>query len=159
MNIWDTSRAAQRGVTLIELMVVVIVIAILASIAIPSYSQYVVKARRQVAAQELLTIASRQEQFFSDNKTYAVSIADLGYAADPIGTDENGELVDAGDASAMYSFTVSSTTASLSGRIRAYTLTAEPLGKQASDDHECGALTIDDAGLRKAGGSINDKCW
>ena len=97
MNISDTSRTAQRGVTLIELMVVVVVIAILASIAIPSYSQYVVKARRQVAAQELLTIASRQEQFFADNKTYAVSVIDLGYAADPIGTDENGELVDVGD--------------------------------------------------------------
>jgi len=149
----------QTGFTLVELMIVVVVIAILASVAIPSYSGYVTDARRQGAAQEMLTIASRQEQHFLDNKAYATTLTQLGYSAQPIGTDENGAYVGATDASAMYTFAITSTTATTSGTIRAYTVSAIPKGSQLSRDSECGTLTLNEAGVRTADGASNPECW
>ena len=152
-------KNSQAGFTLVELMVVVMVIAILASVAIPSYSGYVTDARRQGAAQEILTIASRQEQHFLDNKAYATSLTQLGYSAQPIGTNENGGYVGATDASAMYTFAITSTTATTSGTIRAYTVSAIPKGSQLSRDTECGTLTLTEAGVKTAGGASNPDCW
>ena len=149
----------QTGFTLVELMIVVVVIAILASVAVPSYTGYVTDARRQGAAQELLTIASRQEQHFMDNKAYATSLTQLGYSAQPIGTDDNGAYVGATDASAQYTFAITSTTASTSGVIRAFTVSAIPKASQLSRDTECGTLTLTEAGLRMAGGAQNSDCW
>ena len=152
-------KHSQAGFTLVELMVVVMVIAILASVAIPSYSGYVTDARRQGAAQEMLTIASRQEQHFLDNKAYATTLTQLGYSAQPIGTDENGAYVGATDASAMYTFAITSTTATTSGTIRAYTVSAIPKGSQLSRDSECATLTLNEAGVRTADGASNPECW
>jgi len=61
----------QRGFTLIELMVVVAIIAILASIAIPAYSDYVVRSKIPDATSALSTTRVRLEQYFQDNRTYA----------------------------------------------------------------------------------------
>ena len=68
MNRLYRNKKNQAGFTLIELMIVVVVIAILASVAIPSYTGYITDARRQGAVQEMLKIASAQEQFFLDTK-------------------------------------------------------------------------------------------
>jgi len=149
----------QAGFTLVELMIVVVVIAILASVAVPSYTGYVTDARRQGAMQEMLTIASRQEQHFLDNKTYATTLTDLGYSAQPIGTDDNGAYVSATDASALYTFAITSTTASTSGSIRAFTISAIPRGSQLERDTECATLTLNEAGVRMADGAINGDCW
>lgn len=60
----------QRGFTLIEVMVVVAIIAILASIAVPAYSDYVVRGKIPEATASLSTGRVRLEQFFQDNRTY-----------------------------------------------------------------------------------------
>lgn len=65
-----------KGFTLVELLMVITVIAILASIAYPSYSDYMANARRADAKNSILTLASYQERFHSDNGFYG-SIADL----------------------------------------------------------------------------------
>ena len=59
-----------RGFTLIELMVVVIVIAILAAIAIPSYLNQTRKARRNAAEDSIHQIALREERYRADNPSY-----------------------------------------------------------------------------------------
>jgi len=59
-----------RGFTLIELMIVVGIIAILASIAIPSYSDYVRRSRITEAVSALSGMRVRMEQYFQDNRTY-----------------------------------------------------------------------------------------
>lgn len=62
---------AQKGITLIELMVVVAIIAILASIGIPAYSDYVARGKVAEATSVLSDGRVKMEQFFQDNRTYA----------------------------------------------------------------------------------------
>ena len=59
-----------RGFTLIELMVTVAIIAILASIAVPSYTDYVIRGRIPQATNNLSTMRVQLEQHFQDNRTY-----------------------------------------------------------------------------------------
>ena len=61
------------GFTLIELMVTVAIVAILAAVAIPSYSQYAMRARVSEAVGGLAAMRVRMEQFFQDFRTYSGS--------------------------------------------------------------------------------------
>jgi type IV pilus assembly protein PilE len=62
----------QRGFTLIELVVVIVIVGILASIAIPSYREYVVRGNRRAAQASMMEIATRQQQYFVANRSYAL---------------------------------------------------------------------------------------
>ncbi len=122
----------QCGFTLIEIVVVVAIAAILAMIALPSYEEAIMRSRRSEAREALSDFAARQEQFFTDNKRYATTIAALGRPA----TTENGH----------YNISVSAATLS-------YTLVATPQGPQA-DDSDCATLT-----LTWLGGRTPTDCW
>jgi len=61
----------QKGFTLVELMIVVAIIAILAAVAIPQYTDHVLKARLVDATSQLAGYKTQMEQFYSDNRTYA----------------------------------------------------------------------------------------
>ena len=69
---------ASRGFTLIELMIAVAVVAILAMIAIPTYTAQMVKGRRSSAEAVLLDIAQRQHQYMLDSRSYAPDWTTLG---------------------------------------------------------------------------------
>ncbi len=60
----------QKGFTLIELMITVAIVAILASIAYPSYKEYVAKSRRAEARSVLMAAQQWMERFYSENYRY-----------------------------------------------------------------------------------------
>jgi len=62
------------GMTLIELMMVLAVIALLVAIALPSYQRYQVRGIRSQGQQFLMDLAQAQEQFFLDQRQYATDI-------------------------------------------------------------------------------------
>ncbi len=63
----------QKGFTLLELMIVLIIVAILVALAYPSYVQHVRKAKRGDAQQLLMNWSVNQEIFRSNNPAYADS--------------------------------------------------------------------------------------
>ena len=73
-------RVSRRmhGLTLVELMIVVVIVSILAAIAYPNYREFTLRARRTEARATLLEIATNQERFYLQNSRYG-SLAELGY--------------------------------------------------------------------------------
>lgn len=74
----DRNGARQSGFTLIELMIAVVVIGILAAIAIPSYNDYVRKARRADGKAALMALQLAQEKYRANQTTYASTVAAVG---------------------------------------------------------------------------------
>lgn len=142
----------QRGMNLIELMVVMAIVAILGAVAYPSYVQHIVDTKRTAGKSILLQVADRQQQFFMDNKRYAANLTNLGFTANPLIVGDDGREVAAGDADSVYSVTLTNVTATT------YTATAAPLNGQLSRDTECGSLGLDQSGSRSMTGTATD-CW
>lgn len=68
------NKLFSRGFTLIELMIVVVIMGILAAIGYPSYTRYVVDARRSDAQIALTQLAAQEEKFFSQCNKYITSV-------------------------------------------------------------------------------------
>ena len=71
-----------KGFTLIELMIVMVIVAILAAVAYPSYRESVKKGNRRAAQSAMMEIVNREHQYFIANRAYADTAA-LGYALPP----------------------------------------------------------------------------
>lgn len=76
----------QKGFTLVELMIVVTIVAILASIGIPAYNDYVLRGKLTEAMTELAAMRVRLEQYYQDNRTYVGGCAAGTVAPLPSGT-------------------------------------------------------------------------
>lgn len=130
-----------RGFTLIEVMIVVVIVAILASIAFPSYQEYVLRSNRTEGQALLSDVAARQERYFAQHNTYADTVTKLG-------------LSSANSTNGLYELSVSPNPTTN------FTLIATPQGSQTRDA-KCGNLTLDHRGTRGKTGSaasVND-CW
>jgi type IV pilus assembly protein PilE len=136
-------RSRQHGVTLMELLIVVVIVGLLAAVALPSYRENAMRAARSDARTALQEALSRQEQFFLDNRTYTNSLAALNLAA----ATEND----------YYTVSIDAATAGCPIS-RCYTMRAVPQGRQA-DDTQCAALTINSSGTKSATGTEPASCW
>ncbi|MEJ2129117.1 MAG: type IV pilin protein [Woeseiaceae bacterium] len=147
------NKMLQRGITLLELMIVVAIIAMIAAFAYPSYTQYIVDTKRTAATSTLLQVADRQQQFFMDNKRFTTDMTDLGYQDNPLWVSDDGNRVVAGDADAVYVFGLVNVTPT------EFLAFAVPIGQQQIRDSKCGALTLNNARARMAYGTDPDDCW
>jgi type IV pilus assembly protein PilA len=73
------SKGQQSGFTLVELMIVVAIIGLLASVAIPNFKQYQAKAKTSEAKLQLAAIYTAETAFAGDYDTYAHCLAVMGY--------------------------------------------------------------------------------
>lgn len=126
------SRARQvrsnRGFTLIELMITVVIVVILAAVAYPGYQNSVRKGHRGDAQAYLMDVAQREQQYFTDNRAYVTDPNTLG---DPV----------PGSVSPYYSIAI---TVPANATPPTFSITATPIGSQSPD----GALTIDHRGAK-----------
>lgn len=152
----DHHRPGASGFTLIELMITAALIAILAAIALPAYQDYRLRANRAVGKHLLFDVVSRQEQFFTDNKQYATTLAQLGYTnVTPYFIDDQGTY-EATAADRIYQITLGNTGATT------YTISAATQGKQLKDT-DCDTLSVTHLNVKSALDSSSsdstDTCW
>jgi type IV pilus assembly protein PilE len=149
--------------TLIELMIVVVIVSILASIAFPSYMAQMRRGRRVEAKTALLDLAGREERYFSTSATganYSQTAADLGYTGLPV-------VLPSGN----YTVTVCAVGPGLAGACPpsaqaapAFTITATPVaGTSQAADAQCQSFSVDNTGRQWALDSANNDntvyCW
>jgi type IV pilus assembly protein PilA len=72
----------EKGFTLIEIMIVIVIIGILAAIAIPQFNAYRIRSYNAIAVSDLRNSAVAQEAYFVDHKFYADDIAELAKRPD-----------------------------------------------------------------------------
>lgn len=147
------SMPLQRGITLIELIIVVVIAGILSAIAIPAYTGYTLRAARTVGKSAIMRIAAQQESFYTDRKQYATTLNGLSpdYGASTMYLRRDGTLVALDENGAIYALTLTGATAS------GFTIQATPVHRQAQDT-TCGTLSYASTGGKTASGASTD-CW
>lgn len=126
----------QSGFSLIEMMIVVAIIAIIASIALPSYNEHVRKTRRAAGGACATAMAQQMERWYTTNLTYVGGdlVLDTTVCQD----------------SALDFYTIGSSDVAA----RTYTITATPTGAQTGD--ACGILSVTQSGAKSPGTA---GCW
>ncbi|MBV7314178.1 type IV pilin protein [Shewanella sp. NIFS-20-20] len=126
----------QQGFTLIELMIVVVIVGILASIAYPSYTRYVAQGARAEGQAAALRVANLQEQYYMDHKVFTTDMTNLGLGVSPFVSE-----------SGFYTVT-----SELSDGT--FIVKATATGVQATRDPDCPELSLTQLGVKAP-----KECW
>lgn len=131
-----------RGMTLVELLIVVSIVAILASVALPSWNLQVQKARRADARNTLMFVQIEQGKYRADNGSYTSSMSALGLSA------YNSTSRD------YYNVSIVSSSAI------AFVASAVPNTNGGQSGDTCGTFAINESGPDESGSyaSVSD-CW
>jgi len=136
---------AMRGFTLIEMMVVMLIVGILFTVALPSYSSYMRQTYRSLATLELTALRQAMENYYIENLSFDGVADDINYNLEP------------SSLTGRYTLEISG----VSGR--AYTLTATKSGNEPQSLDKCGNLTLNELGERGVEGADSDytveTCW
>jgi type IV pilus assembly protein PilE len=134
------AKGRMQGLTLIELMIVVVVIGILAAVAYPSYREFAARATRNEAKAALLKAATNQERYYLQNNQFSVDLSQLGFSASPYTTDTGSYVISVAAANPASNFTVTAT-----------------YQRSDAESKKCGVLTIDGRGIKAS--SPRTDCW
>jgi len=129
-----------QGITLLELMIVVMIVGILAAVAYPNYRDFAARAKRNEAKSALLQIATNQERFYLNNNTYTNDMTQLGFPVSDNFTTSTGS----------YTIDVAGADASNFAATASYT-------KTDNESTKCNTFGIDGRGT-KTSGPLTD-CW
>ncbi len=132
------------GFTLIEVMIVVVIVGILATVAYPSYTEHVTRSNRAEALRELVRIANLQEQFFVDSRSYTANLSQLGLGSGATFTTETENYI------------ISSV---INAAGNTFTLTATAQYTQATRDSLCSTMGITDTGSKLSSATPQSLCW
>ena len=133
-------RHRMRGITLIELMIVVVIVSILAAVAYPNYQEFTARAKRNEARAALLRLATNQERFYLNNNTFTQDLTALGFSTTPTWTTETGY------------YTIQVTQADATN----FSATATYL-QGGSEATKCLTFTVDGRGAKTSG--PDGDCW
>jgi type IV pilus assembly protein PilE len=122
-----------RGITLMELMIVVVIIGILAAVAYPNYRDFAARAKRNEAKAALLQIATNQERFYLNNQQYTNDMTRLGFnVANNFVTETGSYRINVAGASAV-TFTATATYLNADAEAgKCATFTIQPNGDKSS---------------------------
>lgn len=140
------------GFTLLEMVTVLLIAAVLYFVALPGYQHTVLKSGRAAARGMLLEVTTRQEEYFINNKHYAVALAELGL---PEPYYINGQAQAVEQARASYQLGLAIEDDVFVG------VTAAPRNGQA-EDVDCMTFSLSRTGVRAVSGSFAGepgRCW
>lgn len=145
----------QRGMTLVEVMIALVIVMILTTLAYPSYASYVTKTRRVEGQVALVETMQQQERYFMRNNRY------LAFSAAAPVPDAPQFRAWSGTSAARSAYEIDARTCSGQAIGDCVELHATP-GTSQVDSHfrdpDCGELTLDSAGRRGASGKAVN-CW
>jgi type IV pilus assembly protein PilE len=156
MSTTNIKRATIAGFTLVEMMIVVLIVAILGSIAVPAYNSSVRKSRRTEAKTALSDFAAREERLYATQNVYSTDPVALGYTAAggnwPVST---------GSYYQIELPTVNGAVLTATGTIPpTFTVTVDPSpGSTQLSDTACATFTVTNTGAQTATGTNPTSCW
>ena len=155
-------KNSNRGVTLIELIVVVVIVGLLASIAVPTYRQYVLRANRTEARAALLALATAQEKYYVTCNSY---VATLDSTKSDVCPGKTGSLsFPSASEKGYYTIAVTGADDDAAGNPQSWTATATAAsGQPQIDDTRCRVFQLTSTGIKTAKNAAdvaNDgECW
>lgn len=141
-------KDCHAGFTLMELMIALVIVAILATLAVPMYIQHVTKTRRVDGKSALIDLAARMERQYAENHTYSNATIASNPTTDILSTNLSPE--------GFYQLSIVSKNAT------SYILQALPVpgSTQATNDAECAGFRINSLGQKTITGTGNAQtCW
>lgn len=143
-----------RGFTLIELMMVLVIMGVLGTLALPAYRDHVLRSKRVEAKVALNALAVAQERFFSVHHHYASRVASLGIAANLADLHENSGTTLSG----YYRVQIEDVSGTLAHG-GPYLLRASPTDKGGQLRDKCQQLTLDSSGKKGIASAVDGLQW
>lgn len=140
----NSTDKAVTGFSMVELLIAIAIVAILVSVAIPSYQRAIIKSRHTDAKELLYTVAHQQQQYFTQNYAYTAVTGQTGIRVAT--TSSNG----------YYTLTIA-----VPDPPSAYSISAVPVpGTSQANDTACGTFTLTSLGVKSVSGSqTSPPCW